>query len=100
MTNTEKSAMMMGIATGTLIVCIIGAPIALLYAPKSGRNLRSDFKQKSSTFLNDAELAIEHAKQNVPKTMRKRKADIAAKEANVKGAFRIGPNTYKRKWQG
>jgi len=58
MMNAEKTAMVKGLVTGTLIGGIIGAAIALLYAPKSGRELRTDLREKTNKLLTDAENAI------------------------------------------
>ncbi|MER3524455.1 MAG: hypothetical protein C4326_10410 [Ignavibacteria bacterium] len=92
--------MIKGLVTGTLIGGIIGATIALLYAPKSGRELRTDIKQKTSKLLNDAERAIEHAKEKVSTTVRETKERIAHEEARIKDAVKAGVEAYREERQG
>jgi gas vesicle protein len=51
-----------GLFIGLLAGGAIGALIGLLFAPKSGRELRGDIKQKSDEYLDDAEKYIANAK--------------------------------------
>ena len=56
--NNFGKGMLIGFLTGGAI----GAALALLYAPKSGRELRQDIKLKSDEYLDDAEKYIAEAK--------------------------------------
>ncbi len=44
-----------GLMLGFLAGGAIGAAFALLYAPKSGKELREEIKSKSDVYLDDAE---------------------------------------------
>ena len=51
-----------GVLIGFLAVGALGAALALLYAPKSGRELRQDIKNKTDDYLDEAEKYIAEAK--------------------------------------
>ena len=51
-----------GLLIGLLIGGSIGAALALLFAPKSGRELRQDIKNKSDEYMDDAERYITDAR--------------------------------------
>jgi gas vesicle protein len=51
-----------GLLIGFLAGGAIGAIIALLYAPKSGKELRNDIKQKADDYFEEAEKYISDAK--------------------------------------
>lgn len=51
----------MGFITGTLV----GSIVALLYAPKSGKELRTDIKVKSDEYMDEAETYLSDAKVKV-----------------------------------
>ncbi|MGA7720507.1 MAG: YtxH domain-containing protein, partial [Ignavibacteriaceae bacterium] len=51
-----------GVLIGFLAGGALGAIIALLYAPKSGKELRSDIKVKADEYLGEAEKYIAEAK--------------------------------------
>jgi gas vesicle protein len=50
----EENKMAKGLMIGFLAGSAIGAGIALLYAPKSGKELRADIKQKKDEMIDDA----------------------------------------------
>jgi gas vesicle protein len=52
-----------GLIAGFLAGGVVGAVIALLYAPKSGKELRGDIKRKSSELMDEAEEYVAAAKQ-------------------------------------
>ena len=58
----EKNNMAKGLLIGFLAGGVVGAVIGLLYAPKSGRELRSDLKKKASDLADDAGEFIRVAK--------------------------------------
>ncbi len=95
MTDNEKTAMVKGLVTGTLVGGIIGAAIALLYAPKSGRELRSNLREKTNKLLTDAETAIERAKAKVATAVEETKQRIVAEEERLKDAVKAGVDAYK-----
>lgn len=52
-----------GLLIGFLAGSVIGSVIALLYAPKSGKELRKDIKDKTDDFMEDAEKYLADAKE-------------------------------------
>jgi gas vesicle protein len=50
----EKNGMAQGLFIGFLAGGIVGAMVALLYAPKSGKELRSDIKKRAEDLSDDA----------------------------------------------
>ena len=59
--NNSSKGLLLGFLTGG----IVGASIALLYAPKRGKDLRSDIKSKAEGYRSDAEKYIDTAKEKV-----------------------------------
>lgn len=51
-----------GLLIGFLAGGAVGAVLALLYAPKSGKELRNDIKVKADGYLDEAEKYIAEAK--------------------------------------
>ena len=65
---------------------LIGAGLALLYAPKSGKELRKDIKEKTAELKTDAEKLYEEAKEYTSDFMvdSLKKAEKLKKEAEEK----------------
>jgi len=59
---SEERGMAKGLFIGFLAGGIVGGIIALLYAPKSGKELRADIKLKKDEILDDAEEYLDIAK--------------------------------------
>jgi gas vesicle protein len=59
----NNNGMMKGLVIGLLAGTAIGSVIALLYAPKSGRELRGDLKEKADEFVGDAEAFTKSARE-------------------------------------
>lgn len=59
----KDEGMNKGLLLGFLAGGAIGAIVALLYAPKSGKEFRSDIKVKSDELLTEAEKQLEVAKE-------------------------------------
>ena len=51
----ENDGMAKGLIVGFIAGSIAGAAIALLYAPKTGKELRADIKEKTSDLMDDAQ---------------------------------------------
>ncbi len=60
---SEDNGLGKGLIIGFLTGAAVGSIIALLFAPKSGKELRSDIKQKSQDFMDEAGEVLETAKQ-------------------------------------
>lgn len=60
---SDENGMSKGLILGLLTGTIIGSVLGLLFAPKSGRELRGELKEKSDEFLNGAEDYLEQAKE-------------------------------------
>lgn len=59
----SDNKMAKGLIAGFLAGSLVGAVIALLYAPKTGKELRGDIKRKSSELMDEAEEYLAAAKQ-------------------------------------
>ncbi len=60
--SRENSGLSKGLMIGFLAGGAIGAILALLYAPKSGKELRNDIRNKTDEYLDDAEKYIADAR--------------------------------------
>ena len=58
----QNNNMVKGMVIGFLAGSAIGAVLALLYAPKSGKELRADIKEKTDDLLEGAEEYVQAAK--------------------------------------
>ena len=59
---SEEKGVAKGLFLGFLAGGIVGSVLALLYAPKSGKELRQDIKNKKEEILDDAEEYLDIAK--------------------------------------
>jgi len=80
--NNLSKGLLIGFLTGG----IVGAAVALLYAPKSGKELRGDLKAKADEYLNDAEEHLEVAKEKAVEIINdgKKKGEKLISEAKVR----------------
>lgn len=80
--NKMAKGLMVGFFTGG----IVGAVIALLYAPKSGKELRDDIKRKSTELVDEAEEYLETAKKKANDLINegKEKSNQLISDAKVK----------------
>lgn len=75
-----------GLIVGFLAGGIAGAVVALLYAPKAGKELRGDIKNKAEDYWHDAEKYIDEAKDKAVGLINegKKKSDRIISDAKVK----------------
>jgi len=78
--------MVKGLLVGFLAGSAIGAVLALLYAPKSGKELRADIRQKTDDILDDAEGYARAARAKASEMMgdAKRRSDQLITDAQKK----------------
>ena len=81
--SKESGSMAGGVFIGFVAGTIVGAVLALLYAPKTGRELRSELRQKTDKVMGDAEAYIEKAKKRAGEiiTEGKKRADTMLDDA-------------------
>ncbi len=75
-----------GILFGFLAGGAIGAAFALLYAPKSGKELRDDIRTKSDDYLDSADKYVEQAKVKAKDLINegKKRSDKLIDDAKIK----------------
>ena len=124
MSTDEDNGMRKGIVLGLLAGGVIGAVLALLYAPKPGKELRADIKNKAGEMMEDAEGYINVAKskavdiinegkkrsENLITEAKKRaesllgdaekiltdaKERVSVEETKIKSAVRAGAEAYR-----
>ncbi|QQS37651.1 MAG: YtxH domain-containing protein [Ignavibacteriales bacterium] len=80
--NNLKKGLLIGFLAGGAI----GAILALLYAPKSGKELRNDIRAKTDDYLDDAERFIAEAKVKASELINegKRKSEKLIVDAKTK----------------
>lgn len=83
---SKESNLSKGLLIGFLTGGIVGAAIALLYAPKSGKELRAEIKNKSNDFLDEAEKYVDVAKEKASSAINegKQKSEKLIADAKVK----------------
>lgn len=82
----EENGVGKGLLVGFLTGAAVGSVIALLYAPKSGAELRKDIKDRSDEFVEDAEEYIAKAKTRANELINdgKKKSEALIADAKVK----------------
>jgi len=88
----DDNKMAKGIVLGFLTGTIVGGVIALLYAPKSGKELRHDIKLKKDEFIDDTSEYMQIAKEKANKMINegKKRSERLIKDAKEKASTLIG----------
>lgn len=88
----ENNGVGKGLLLGFLAGSVVGAIIALLYAPKSGRELRADIKQKTSELKDQAEDYLRVARLKAVDIINegKQRSDQLVSEAKKKAETILG----------
>ena len=86
--NKTAKGLLLGFITGGLV----GAAVALLYAPKSGRELRSDIKLKKDELLDDTSEYLQVAKSKASDMINegKKRSEELISDARKKANSLIG----------
>ena len=71
--SSEKNGFTKGLVIGLLAGGVVGAITALLYAPKSGKDLRIDLKRKATDFAEEASEYVKVARSKTADTIHKGK---------------------------
>ena len=77
-----------GLLLGFIAGGAIGAIFGMLYAPKSGRELRDDLRQKSDEYLDEADKYIAEARDRAKELINegKKRSDKLISDAKIKSA--------------
>lgn len=86
--NNSAKSLLLGFITGS----VVGASIALLFAPKSGKELRSDIRIKKDELLDDTSEYLQIAKTKAGDLINegKRKSEELISDAKKKASSLIG----------
>ena len=81
---SEENGYVKGLFIGLLAGSVVGAIVALLYAPKSGKELRMDIKNKTDEYYDETEKFIADAKVKANDMMNEGKKRSEQLIANAK----------------
>lgn len=83
---SKESNLSKGLLIGFLTGGIVGAALALLYAPKSGKELRKDLKDSADEWMDETEKFLESAKEKAEHALNegKKKGEQLIADAKVK----------------
>ena len=89
---SEDNGMGKGLLVGFLTGAAVGSIIALLFAPKSGKELREDIKVRAKDFSEDAEQYLANAKDKASQLINegKKKSEKLVADAKVRVDALIG----------
>ncbi len=122
--SEDNRGMAKGLFIGFLAGSVVGAIAALLYAPKSGKDLRSDIRKKANEFaedasdyvksarskaadlvnqgknrsdqlVSDAKQKAEHILDDAEKVLSGIRERAGTEQGKLKAAFRTGMDAYK-----
>ncbi len=90
--NLEDKGTKKGFLIGMLVGGVVGAITALLYAPKPGKELRRDIKNRTGELMENAEDFIDSTKTKATDMINegKRRSDNIIAEAKRKSASILG----------
>lgn len=88
----ERGGLTKGLLIGFLAGSVVGAIAALLYAPKSGKELRSDIKRKAGDIKEDAAEYMKAARQKTVDLVNqgKERSDRVISDAREKAEHILG----------
>jgi gas vesicle protein len=83
-----------GFILGVCIGSAVGAALALLYAPTSGKELRVTMRDKTNSLLSETGELIEKTKARVSTSLNGAKGKITEQQARIAGAVNAGVTAY------
>jgi gas vesicle protein len=94
--NSERTTMAKGFAFGALAGGTIGALLALLYAPTSGKELRINLKEKTNKLLSEAEEILEKAKTRASTSVGEAKKKLAEEKSRLQDVVYADFDAYEQ----
>ncbi len=85
---------------GLLVGGLIGAVLALLYAPRSGKETREDIRDSAEELLEKAKCQYAGAYRKIEKLADHEKESIIGKKERLKKAIEAGVEAYKQEKTG
>ncbi len=92
MADDSNDSMAKGLIIGFIAGSVVGAVLALLYAPKSGKELRRDIKDKASDLVEKGEEYIAKARTTATEIVNeaKKKSDSLITDARKQASSLMG----------
>ena len=85
---------------GLLIGGLIGAVLGVLYAPKSGEEMREEIRHSAEELLEKAKCQYEEAYKKIEKLADREKESIIGKKERLKKALEAGVEAFKQEKTG
>jgi gas vesicle protein len=85
---------------GLLIGGLIGAVLGVLYAPKSGEEMRDDIRHSAEELLEKVKCQYEEAYRKAEKLADREKESIIGKKERLKRAWEAGVEAFKQEKTG
>lgn len=92
MANEDNDGMAKGLVVGFISGAIVGAVVGLLFAPKSGKELRADISDKAGDIAEDAQEYIQKARAKAVELINegKKRSDDLITDARKKADTLLG----------
>lgn len=81
---------------GLLVGGLSGAVLAILYAPRSGKDTRQEIRDSAEELLEKAKCRYEEAYRKIEKLADCEKESIIGKKERLKKAFEAGVEAYRQ----
>ncbi len=94
--NEERGFSAKSVFISFLLGGIVGAGLALLLAPQSGKETRAKIKETAEDVKEKAESYIKEAKQKISSTLDKAKETLEEKKSAITKAVEAGKEVYEK----